>query len=193
MKHCSPFFEWILSILIMLLLKLTSVMTGSFAQCSVKVKDAWSCGFWDIAYQWMSIHSFCTVSTFSVPEVFFCIFCLKEFLCITAGLGLLYWLSGKEFICTAGAARDTGSIPRLGRSPEGGNGNQFQYSCLENPMDTEACGLESTGSQRVGHNWSDLAGNTHCWSWLIKKISITNTYTYIKSIKAKQNPTTSHV
>jgi len=29
-----------------------------------------------------------------------------------------------------------GSIPGLGRSPEGGNGNPFQYSCQENPMDS---------------------------------------------------------
>ena len=26
-----------------------------------------------------------------------------------------------------------GSIPVLGRSPEGGHGNPLQYSCLENP------------------------------------------------------------
>ena len=31
--------------------------------------------------------------------------------------------------------RDVGSIPGWGRSPEGGNGNPFQYSCLENSMD----------------------------------------------------------
>ena len=31
--------------------------------------------------------------------------------------------------------RDTGSIPGVGRSPRGGNGNPLQYSCLENPMD----------------------------------------------------------
>ena len=31
-------------------------------------------------------------------------------------------------------AGDVGSIPGLGRSPEGGNGNPPQYSCLENPM-----------------------------------------------------------
>ena len=30
---------------------------------------------------------------------------------------------------------NTASIPRLGRSPGGGNGNRLQYSCLENPMD----------------------------------------------------------
>ena len=28
---------------------------------------------------------------------------------------------------------DTGSIPRLGRSPGGGHDNPLQYSCLENP------------------------------------------------------------
>ena len=31
-------------------------------------------------------------------------------------------------------AEDTGSIPGLGRSPEGGPGNPLQYSYLENPM-----------------------------------------------------------
>ena len=30
---------------------------------------------------------------------------------------------------------DMGSIPGLGRSPGGGHGNPFQYSCLENSMD----------------------------------------------------------
>ena len=33
--------------------------------------------------------------------------------------------------------RDLGSISGLGRSPGGGHGNPFQYSCLENPMDRE--------------------------------------------------------
>ena len=30
---------------------------------------------------------------------------------------------------------DLGSITGSGRSPEEGNGNPLQYSCLENPMD----------------------------------------------------------
>ena len=30
---------------------------------------------------------------------------------------------------------DAGLIPGLGRSPEEGNGNPLQYSCLGNPMD----------------------------------------------------------
>ena len=35
----------------------------------------------------------------------------------------------------AGDIRDAGSIPGSGSSPEGGNGNPLQYSCLENPRD----------------------------------------------------------
>ena len=30
--------------------------------------------------------------------------------------------------------RDADLIPEMGRSPGGGHGNPFQYSCLENPM-----------------------------------------------------------
>ena len=43
---------------------------------------------------------------------------------------------GKESGCNAG---DLGLIPGLGRSPGGGHGNPLQYSCLEHPMDREAC------------------------------------------------------
>ena len=38
----------------------------------------------------------------------------------------------------SGELRDAGSIPRWGRSPGEGNGNQFQYPCLENPIDRGA-------------------------------------------------------
>ena len=36
------------------------------------------------------------------------------------------------------SAGDSGSIPGLGKSPGGGNGNPLQYSCLDNPMDRGA-------------------------------------------------------
>ena len=49
--------------------------------------------------------------------------------------GLLRWLSGKEFICSAGDTGEVSSIPGLGRSPGEGIGNPLQYSCLENPVD----------------------------------------------------------
>ena len=41
----------------------------------------------------------------------------------------------KNLLANAGDLRDTGLVPGLGRSPGEGNGNPFQYSCVENPMD----------------------------------------------------------
>ena len=57
---------------------------------------------------------------------------------------------GSEVKASAFNEGDLGSIPRLGRSPGEGKANPLQYSCLENPMDEESGGLQSTGSQRVG-------------------------------------------
>ena len=51
------------------------------------------------------------------------------FICFSSGSG------DKEPTCNA---RDLGSIPGLERSPGGGHGNPFQYSCLENPMNRGA-------------------------------------------------------
>ena len=58
-------------------------------------------------------------------------------------------LDGKASACNAG---DQGSIPGLGRCPGEGNGNPLQDACLENSMDEEPGGLQSMGSQRVGHD-----------------------------------------
>ena len=44
----------------------------------------------------------------------------------------------KNLPANAGDAGEVGSIPGLGRSSGGENGNPFQYSCLENPKDREA-------------------------------------------------------
>ena len=62
------------------------------------------------------------------------------------------FLVAQRFKASAHNAGDLGSTPGSGRSPGEGNGNPFQYSCLENPMDRGAGGLQSTGSQRVGHD-----------------------------------------
>ena len=44
------------------------------------------------------------------------------------------------------------------RSPGGGNGNPFQYSLLENPMDLEACWASVPG---VTENQTQLSPHTH--------------------------------
>ena len=55
----------------------------------------------------------------------------------------------KESACNAG---DLGSIPGMGRSPEEGNGNPLQYSCLENLMDRGAWRATVHGIARVGYD-----------------------------------------
>ena len=57
---------------------------------------------------------------------------------------------GKESVCIAG---DPSLIPGLGRSPGEGNGNQLQYSCLENSMDRGAWQATSMELQRAGLNF----------------------------------------
>ena len=53
----------------------------------------------------------------------------------------------------AGDLRDVGLIPELGRYPGGGQGNQFQHSCQENPMDR---GAWQATVHRVAKNWIRL-------------------------------------
>ena len=47
-------------------------------------------------------------------------------------------LVGKNLPANAGAMKDAGLIPGLGRCPGGGNDNPLQYYCLENSMDRGA-------------------------------------------------------
>ena len=49
-------------------------------------------------------------------------------------------------------AGDTGSIPGLGRSSRGGNGNPLQYSCMGNPMEKGAWWATVQGVARVTHD-----------------------------------------
>ena len=51
-----------------------------------------------------------------------------------ATLSIMGFPGGSDSKESACSARDLGSIPGLGRSPEEGNGNPLQYSRLENPM-----------------------------------------------------------
>ena len=50
--------------------------------------------------------------------------------------------SGKEPAYQSRRHRDSGTIPRLERSPGGGNANPLQYSCLENSMGRGAWWLQ---------------------------------------------------
>ena len=60
-----------------------------------------------------------------------------------------YSSEGKESACNA---RDPSLIPGLRRSSGERNGNTFQYSCMENPMDRGAWQATVHGITRVGHD-----------------------------------------
>jgi len=67
----------------------------------------------------------------------------------------------KECTCNAG---NPGSIPRSGRSPGEGQGNQLQYPFLENSMDR-------------GDWWATLHGVTKSWT---KLSSLAHTHAHTK-------------
>ena len=52
--------------------------------------------------------------------------------------GFPWWLSSKEFACSAGKTREMGLIPGLGRAPGGEHDKLLQYYCLENSVDRGA-------------------------------------------------------
>ena len=55
-----------------------------------------------------------------------------------------------------GDARDTGSIPGSGGSSGGGNATHSSILAWRIPWTEEPGGLQSPGSQRVGHNYSRM-------------------------------------
>ena len=69
-------------------------------------------------------------------------------------LGFPRWYSGKESACSAGDAKDGGSIPGSGRSPGKGHDNPLQYSCLGNFMDRGAWWAIVHG---VSKSWTRLS------------------------------------
>ena len=67
-------------------------------------------------------------------------------------VGFLDASVGRISACSAGDIGDADSIPGLVKTSGEGNGNPLQYSCLKNPMDRGADGLQSKETQL-----SDLA------------------------------------
>ena len=58
----------------------------------------------------------------------------------------------KNLPANAGDAGNAGFIPGLGRSPGVGNGNHFSILSWRIPWTEEPGGLQTMGSQRLGHD-----------------------------------------
>jgi len=104
------------------------------------------------------------LSIFSCAFLTFCIFFLKKYLCRAAN-----FLTGASKVAPvvknlpdyAWGVSDVSSIPGLGRFPGGGNGNPFQYSCLENRMDRGAWWATVHGAAKSQAQLSDSAHSTY--------------------------------
>ena len=69
------------------------------------------------------------------------------FVCVSMGFS-----GGSVVKDTLANTGDSGSIPDLGRSPGEGNGNHFSILVQRIPWTEEPGGLQSVGSQKVGHD-----------------------------------------
>ena len=92
-------------------------------------------------------------------------------------MGLWGFPGGSEVKASACKAGDPGSIPGSGRSPEEGNGNLLQYSCLENPMDRGAWKVTVHGVAKSQKRLSDFT-LTFTKKDVEKKISRINKHNY---------------
>ena len=92
-------------------------------------------------------------------------------------------LDSEESVCNIG---DQGLITGSGRCPGEGNGNPFQYSCLENSMNREA--RQST-VHGVGHGWvTSLLASLYIYMYIYIHMCVyicmyIYIYFFIRSIK----------
>ena len=75
-------------------------------------------------------------------------------------------LAVKNPPASAGDARDMGSIPEVGRSQEEEMATCSSILAWEITWTEEPGGLQSTGSQRVGHDWA----HTHAHTYLFNSV-----------------------
>ena len=69
----------------------------------------------------------------------------------------------KNLPASARGARHVDSVSGLGRSPGRGNGNLFQYPCLENSKDRGAWWATVHG---VTKSWTQLRLSIHACVWM---------------------------
>ena len=90
-------------------------------------------------------------------------------------LGFPCGSAGKESACNAG---DLGLIPGLGRSPREGKGYTFQYSDLENSMESIIPGVPKSWTQLNDFHfpwleiWDEAEKEIFCWKiFFLKKLA----------------------
>ena len=96
-------------------------------------------------------------------------------------------LEVKNLPAKAGDRRDVGPFPGSGRSPQGGNGNLFHYSCLETAMNR---GAWWAIAHRVTKSQTQLKGlHTEC----ARESLLNSSYVIYMVVALCQSPTFSKI
>ena len=133
-KHtCTPMFKAVLFTIYMLFPYQSSAETWKQSKCPST--DEWIKMWYIYTMKYYSVIKECNFAICNNMD--------------GLGLGFPGGSDSKESSCNVG---DLSSIPAWGRSPGGGHGNPFHYSCLENPHGHRPGRLQSMGSQRVRHD-----------------------------------------
>ena len=99
----------------------------------VKDREAWCAAAHGVSKSWAQLSNWTTTTHINIwPGSSFTLRMIILLTCLLLG-GFPCGSAGKESACNVG---DLGWIPGLGRSPGEGKGYPFQYSGLENSMDS---------------------------------------------------------
>ena len=82
---------------------------------------------------------------------------------------------GKESSWNVGDTRNVALIPGSGRSPDGGNSNLLQYSCLENSMDRGAWWATVCGVAK-SHTWLSTHACMHTYEEISTQGKVNKSY-----------------
>ena len=87
-------------------------------------------------------------------------------------------LAVKNPLAIARDPRDTGSVPGSGRSLEEGMATRPSILAWRIPWTEEPGGIQSMGSQRARHDWSDLVHTNHVPRFFILILTLSPTWYY---------------
>ena len=101
-----------------------------------------------------------------------------------------YWVSQVALVAKNRPAnvRDMRLIPGSGRSPGGGHRTHSNILAWRIPWTEEPGRLQSMGSQRVGHNWSNLACTHDILKMILIIINLLIKYVSSKPTKTEIQP-----
>ena len=122
---------------------------------------------------------------------------ISGYFCLWVYIYIWGFPGGPEVKAPASNAGDPGSIPGLGRPLEKTMATHSSTLAWRIPWTVEPCRLQSTGSQRVGHNWATslslfIADWKYLWVSGIEQSDLV-LYIYIRTLVCVCTPSLCHI